>query len=105
MTELYNYINACKLLNYSTKKINKKIIEDYAVKICSKCNEVKQLTEYSKNNEKGIKATCKQCIAIKNKNYYHTTNNNVYECECGAVVKYSNRYEHKKTIKHMAFVN
>ena len=40
-------------------------------KVCTKCNQIKRLTEYNKDKTKsdGLRSSCKQCRSIKSKQY------------------------------------
>jgi hypothetical protein len=36
-----------------------------------------------------------------NNTHYEKTKNKMIKCDCGKEIKYSNRYEHKKSKKHI----
>ena len=44
------------------------------MKQCTKCKEVKELSEFSKQkvNKDGLQGSCKKCVAIRIRNYYRT---------------------------------
>ena len=68
-------------------------------RICKHCNIEKSFSMFNLAYGKP-KAMCKDCQKIKNLKYYQSIKDNYVVCECGAVVKDSNKYEHKKTILH-----
>jgi hypothetical protein len=47
-------------------------MENIIKKVCTKCGEEKELSEFHKNKtcKYGHKSTCKECIKIDHKNYY-----------------------------------
>jgi hypothetical protein len=69
---------------------------------CSKCTDYKFENEFSKNrcNAKGINYICE-----KSYNNRVKSNDKNIICECGSEISKSSIYKHRKTFKHIIFVN
>lgn len=100
--KIQELVSAHKLIGNSIKKINRKI-KDTNHKICTKCEILLDVSKFTKssNTPIGYKGKCKNCVSNKNKNYYNKTKDEMVTCECGLKIKHSNRYEHKKSQKHL----
>lgn len=81
---------------------SKKIIGN--TQVCSKCEIDKPIDQYDMKTSTTNRPDCKDCRKVRNKDYYEKSRNKVITCECGQDIKYSNRYEHKKTKKHKSAV-
>jgi len=70
-------------------------------KICSICREDKPIEQYDLKSQYVKRAECKQCRKISNKTRYDSTKDQSVVCECGQEIKWSNRYMHVKSKKHL----
>lgn len=76
-------------------------------KICKICKVSKLIAEYNKsspNTSERRKTNCKTCQIIINKAHYEYRKDKKEKCDCGATFNNSNKYEHKKTAKHLKYI-
>ena len=74
-------------------------------KICSICRLDKPIEQYDLKSPTVKRSDCKLCRKNYNKTSYDVTKDKTLICACGQTIKFSNRYMHVKSKKHLKMID
>lgn len=74
------------------------------MKTCKICKVSKPDTEYNTAYKTTKRTYCRECQIAKNQESYAKRKDNDEVCKCGASLKNKNKYAHRKTKKHLKYL-